>query len=73
MQLCGGEGMRTLDEALASLVKEHKITLEQALVKSSNPQHLKGFLLQRHALSGAKCALTRLILPGIRYQKVLNL
>ena len=44
MQLCGGEGMRTLDEALASLVKEHKITLEQALVKSSNPQHLKGFL-----------------------------
>ncbi|MGP8080949.1 MAG: type IV pilus twitching motility protein PilT [Dehalococcoidales bacterium] len=44
MQLCGAEGMRTLDEALANLVKEHKITLEQALIKSSNQQRVRGFL-----------------------------
>jgi Tfp pilus assembly ATPase PilU len=36
--------MRTLDEALANLVKEKKITLEQALIKSSNQQQLKGYL-----------------------------
>ena len=36
--------MRTLDEALANLVKEHKITLEQALIKSSNQQRVRGFL-----------------------------
>ena len=44
MQLCSAEGMRTLDEVLANLVKENKITLEQALIKSSNQQHLKGYL-----------------------------
>jgi twitching motility protein PilT len=44
MQLCSTEGMRTLDEALANLVKEKKITLEQALIKSSNQQQLKGYL-----------------------------
>ena len=43
MQLCSAEGMRTLDEALATLVKEHKVTLEEALVKSSNQQQLKGY------------------------------
>jgi len=30
-------------EALATLVKEHKVTLEEALVKSSNQQQLKGY------------------------------
>ena len=44
MQLCSGEGMRTLDEALANLVKDKKVTLEQALIKSSNQQQLKGYL-----------------------------
>jgi twitching motility protein PilT len=44
MQLSGGEGMRTLDEALAILVKEQKVTLEEALKKSSNPKQLKGYL-----------------------------
>ena len=44
MQLCSGEGMRTLDEALANLVKGHMITLEEALKKSSNQQQLKGLL-----------------------------
>jgi twitching motility protein PilT len=43
MQLCSAEGMRTLDEALAVLVKEHKVTLEEALIKSSNQQQLKGY------------------------------
>jgi len=41
MQLCSNEGMRTFDEALANLVKEHKVTQEEALVKSSNQQQLK--------------------------------
>jgi twitching motility protein PilT len=44
MQLCSAEGMRTLDEALAHLVKEKTITMEQALIKSSNPQQLRGYL-----------------------------
>ena len=44
MQLGSSEGMRTLDEALAILVKEHKITLEEALIKSSNQQQLKGYV-----------------------------
>jgi twitching motility protein PilT len=44
MRLSGNEGMRTLDEALASLVKTQTVTLEEALVKSSNPKQLKGYL-----------------------------
>jgi twitching motility protein PilT len=44
MQLCSNEGMRTLDEALANLVKGQMVTLEEALKKSSNQQQLKGLL-----------------------------
>ena len=44
MQLCSAEGMRTLDEALAHLVKEKTITFKQALIKSSNQQQLRGYL-----------------------------
>ena len=33
-----------LDEALANLVKENKVTLEEALTKSNNQQQLKGYM-----------------------------
>jgi len=38
------EGMRTLDQALADLVKRKVVKLEDALIKSSNPGKLKRFL-----------------------------
>ena len=44
MQLCSSEGMRTFDEALANLVKERLVSVENALMKSSNQQQLKGKL-----------------------------
>ncbi len=44
MQLCSRDGMRTLDEALANLVKGRMVTLEEALIKSSNQQRLKALL-----------------------------
>jgi twitching motility protein PilT len=34
-------GMQTLDQALASLLKEGTITLEEALAKAGNPRHLR--------------------------------
>jgi len=44
MQLCSSEGMRTFDEALANLVKARLVSVENALMKSSNQQQLKGKL-----------------------------
>jgi len=44
MQLCSSEGMRTFDEALANLVKARLVSAENALMKSSNQQQLKGKL-----------------------------
>jgi len=41
IQLCSNEGMCTFDEALAKLVKDQKITQEEALLKSSNQQRLR--------------------------------
>jgi len=38
------EGMQTLDQALADLVKRKVVKLEDALIKSSNPGKLKRFL-----------------------------
>lgn len=38
------EGMQTLDQALADLVKRKVVKLEDALIKSSNPVKLQGFL-----------------------------
>ncbi len=38
------EGMQTLDQALADLVKRNIVSKEQALVKSSNPVKLQQFL-----------------------------
>jgi twitching motility protein PilT len=38
------EGMQTLDQALADLVKRKVVKLEDALIKSSNPVKVQGFL-----------------------------
>ena len=34
------EGMQTMDQALADLVRRNVVTLEEALIKSSNPVKL---------------------------------
>jgi twitching motility protein PilT len=44
MQLSGSEGMITLDQALADLVKKKIVTLEEAKLKSSHPARLKKML-----------------------------
>jgi len=38
-----GEGMQTMDQALAKLVSRNMVTMEEALMKSSNPSKLKQF------------------------------
>lgn len=44
MQLGAKEGMQTLNQALADLVKKDQITIEEALSKSSTPKQLKTLL-----------------------------
>lgn len=44
MQLSAAEGMQTLDQALADLVRRKLITLEDAMMKSSSPEKLKKLL-----------------------------
>ncbi len=44
MQLSAGEGMQTLDQALANLVRKKIVTLEEAKMKSSHPNRLKKLL-----------------------------
>ena len=44
MQTSKRQGMQTLDDALASLVRARQITLEDALSASSDPAALKGML-----------------------------
>ncbi len=44
MQLSAGEGMQTLDQALADLVRRKLITLEDAMMKSSSPEKLRKLL-----------------------------
>ncbi len=44
MQLSASEGMQTLDQALADLVKKKIVTLEEAQMKSSHPERLKKLL-----------------------------
>jgi twitching motility protein PilT len=44
MQLSAAEGMQTLDQALAELVKRKIVTLEDAKMKSSHPDRLKKLL-----------------------------
>jgi twitching motility protein PilT len=44
MQLSSAEGMQTLDQSLADLVKKKMVTLEEAKMKSSHPDRLKKLL-----------------------------
>ena len=44
MEFGGKDGMQTLDQALNDLVKRKVIEKEQALMKSSNPNHLEKLL-----------------------------
>jgi twitching motility protein PilT len=41
IQLGANEGMRTLNQSLATLVKNNKVTIEEALSKSSNTEQLR--------------------------------
>jgi twitching motility protein PilT len=49
MQLSSSEGMQTLDQALADLVKKKTVTLEEAKMKSSHPDRLKKMLEYQHS------------------------
>jgi twitching motility protein PilT len=55
MQLSSAEGMQTLDQALANLVKKKIVTLEEAKMKSSHPDRIKKLLeFQQYSTSSAK-------------------
>jgi twitching motility protein PilT len=55
MQLSSAEGMQTLDQALAELVKRKIVTLEEAKMKSSHPDRIKKLLeFQQYSTSSAK-------------------
>jgi len=55
MQLSSAEGMQTLDQALAELVKRKIVTLEEAKMKSSHPDRLKKLLeFQQYSTASAK-------------------
>jgi len=41
MQISAREGMQTLDQALADLVKKKLVTVEDAMLKTSNPERLQ--------------------------------
>jgi twitching motility protein PilT len=55
MQLSSAENMQTLDQALADLVRKKIVTLEEAKMKSSNPDRLKKMLeYQQYTTTSAK-------------------
>jgi twitching motility protein PilT len=55
MQLSSAEDMQTLDQALADLVRKKIVTLEEAKMKSSNPDRLKKMLeYQQYTTTSAK-------------------
>jgi len=49
IQLSSSEGMQTLDQALAELVRRKIVTLEEAKMKSSHPDRLKKLLDYQHS------------------------
>jgi len=49
MQLSASEGMQTLDQALADLVRKKIVSLEEAQMKSSHPDRLKKMLDFQHS------------------------
>jgi len=48
MQLSSGEGMQTLDQALADLVRKKIVSLQEAIMKSSYPERLKKLVEFHH-------------------------
>jgi len=48
MELGGPEGMQTLDQALADLVRRNLVTEDEALMKSGTPVRLQHFLQSQH-------------------------
>jgi twitching motility protein PilT len=48
MQISSGEGMQTLDQALADLVRKKTVSLQEALMKSSYPERLKKLVEFHH-------------------------
>lgn len=48
IEMCKPEGMQTLDQALADLVKQNLVDQEEALAKSSNPVKMRQFLKSQH-------------------------
>ncbi len=51
MQLSSKDGMQTLDQVLADLVRRNIVTREEAMMKSSNPERLKKSLQFQHGSS----------------------
>jgi twitching motility protein PilT len=51
MQLSANEGMQTLDQALVDLVRKKIVSLEEAKMKSSNPERLKKMLEYQHSIT----------------------
>jgi len=55
MQLSSGEGMQTLDQALANLVRQKIVSVDEAKMKSSHPDRLQKLLeFQQFGATGAK-------------------
>jgi twitching motility protein PilT len=48
MQISSGEGMQTLDQALADLVRKKIVSLQEAIMKSSHPERLKKLVEFHH-------------------------
>lgn len=48
IQISSGEGMQTLDQALADLVRKKTVSLQEALMKSSYPERLKKLIEFHH-------------------------
>jgi twitching motility protein PilT len=52
IQLGNREGMQTLDQSLADLISRHIVTQEEAMLKSSNPEHLRELITGSYMTKG---------------------
>lgn len=52
IQLGNREGMQTLDQALADLVRQHIVTQEEAMLRSSNPAQLRELIAGSYTTKG---------------------
>jgi twitching motility protein PilT len=53
IQLGNREGMQTLDQSLADLVKRNIVTQEEAMLRSSNPEQLRELIAGSYLTTGA--------------------